>query len=151
MKAFFSCLFLTCALTLSATDIKVYKSEADIKHWIDNTWYPAWVGGEPSVDRLLMPLFAPGGVYVDPNVPNGKTGDALREFFKVMLGNNPNWKFETQAIYPTASGFVLHWVGKVPVEDRVITLRGVDIFKFNDAGLIVHLEEFFDLSVFRKD
>jgi len=144
MKRFLAiALFLFVSAAHAAT-LTVYKSEAEAREWVEKTWYPAWVGGEPIVETLVA-LFAKDGVYIDPSIPGGAKGhDELRAFFKKELGANPNMKFRTAGLYPTEKGFVLNWVGKIPVGDRVVTLPGADIIEFNKDGKLTRVEEFFD-------
>jgi len=113
-------------------------------------WFPAWVGGAPSVERLLT-FYSADAFYRDPNVPKGIRGtDSLRSFFTQMLTNFPDWKFEIVEVYPTEKGFILNWIADIPWQGKIIKdYRGVDILEFDDAGLITSHEDYFDLSVFR--
>jgi hypothetical protein len=151
-----SLLFVASA---QAANIEVYKSEADLRKWVEEVWYPAWVGGAPAVDKLV-PLFAKDGVYIDPDTikhPLATKGgikghDALRKFFTIVLTPNPDWKFVTHGVYPTKNGMVLHWVGHIPRgKDKTIVLRGTDIFQFDKDGLVAQVEEFFDRTDFLDD
>ena len=131
--------------------IEVKVTEAQARAFVDR-WFPAWVGGAPSVERLLA-FYAPDATYVDPNRPKGITGHAaLRAFFTEMLGNNPNWKFRVVAIYPTRNGFILNWSADIPLPHKtLVDFRGVDVIDLDDRGLITRHEDYFDLSVFRKE
>lgn len=113
-------------------------------------WFPAWVGGAPSVDKLLA-FYAPTAVYQDPNVPKGIQGtENLRPFFTQMLTNHPDWKFRIVEVYPTEKGFILNWIADIPWKDKVIKdYKGVDILEFDRDGLISRHEDYFDLSVFK--
>lgn len=139
---------VTAATSRADAPMRVTKAEA--REFVSR-WFPAWVGGAASVPRLVA-FYAPDAVYRDPNVPKSIQGhEALTRFFTVMLGNNPDWKFEVIEIYPTEKGFILNWKARIPLPDgRVLEdFRGVDVLELDRDGLIAKHEDYFDLSVFR--
>src|SRR5688572_5599369 len=112
-------------------------------------WLPNWVGGEPSVEKLLT-FYTDNTFYEDPNVPQGLRGKAeLGGFLRILLKKYPDWKFDIVSVYPTKKGFILQYLGTVPVENgKVIkNFRGVDIIELEN-GKISRQLGYYDRHVF---
>ena len=103
-------------------------------------WFPALVLGngldegqkEAKLDQAMR-FYTESAELVDPNNIDHfakatlKGHTELKNYYRLVLSAYPEWAFEIKAIYPTADGFVLHYVGKnaPPVE----SFEGVDILK----------------------
>ena len=143
---------LLATSTLIAADCPRMAFTKDQAREFTLNWFQAWVGGPAVVDRLLS-FYTPDAEYVDPNVPKGIKGtEELRGFFKLMLANHPDWKFEIVELYPTEKGFILNWKADIPLKNgRLLKdFRGVDILEFRDGKISKH-QDYFDLSVFRTE
>ena len=135
-------------MALSAGEVSVAMTETEARDFCEK-WLPNLVGGEPSLNKL-MTFYNEDAVYEDPNVPEGLQGRAaVGDFLKVLLKKYPAWKFDIVSLYPTAKGFVLQYVGTIPVEGgKVIkNFRGIDIIEIKN-GKISKQQGYYDRHVF---
>ncbi|HPA72135.1 MAG TPA: nuclear transport factor 2 family protein [Spirochaetota bacterium] len=104
-------------------------------------WLPAWTGNTPS---HLITFYAQDAFYSDPTVKNGLKGrDALLPYFTKLLGNNPEWKWTREEVFPAEKGFTLKWKAVIPVRGAEIVEYGLDIVEVK-GGLITRNEVYFD-------
>ena len=150
MKKFVLIALLVLPLFTAAAraDEPLAMTEAEAREFC-NKWLPNFVGGEPSLDKL-MTFYAPNAYYEDPNVPEGRRGKAeVAGFLKLLLKKYPAWKFDIVNLYPTKKGFVLQYVGTIPLEDgKVIkNFRGIDIIELENGKIVSQLG-YYDRHVF---
>lgn len=104
-------------------------------------WLPAWTGNNPGD---LIKFYATDAFYLDPTVKKGLKGhDQLLPYFTKLLGNNPDWKWSREEIFPTAKGFTLKWKAVIPVRNLEIVEYGLDIVEVAE-GKITRNEVYFD-------
>jgi len=104
-------------------------------------WLPSWTGNNP---ERLIDFYGDGAFYSDPTVKNGLRGrNEILPYFKKLLGNNPEWIWTAEEIFPADRGFTLKWKAVIPVGGRTITEFGMDIVEITD-GKISRNEVFFD-------
>lgn len=102
---------------------------------------PAWTGNNP---ELLASFYAEDAFYLDPAIPEGVRGrSALLEYFRKLLGHNPNWVWTQTEAIPMEDGFLNKWLAKIPVGDTTLSVVGVCFVQFDDAGKIQRNEVYF--------
>ncbi len=99
-------------------------------------WFPALVRGEQNTDEvvknLLRDFYTEDSVLIDPNFSKQLTTYQERfNYYFAVLDKYPNWKFEIIDIFPTETGFILHYQGSVP--ELVPFFRGVDIIDLTEV------------------
>jgi len=145
-------------------------TEAEALEFCNSVWFPKLVLGgtdltpsqvEEKLDQLSQ-VYTPTAQLSDPNnkdlfgVATLKGTEAIRKYYRAVLTNYPEWKFEIRAIYPTDKGFVLHYTGRNA--PPVAEFDGVDILEIErgeegtgpEAFKIQKLEEFYDRLPFTK-
>ena len=106
-------------------------------------WLGAWTGNRP---EELMGYYAEDAFYLDPARPEGLKGrERMLPYFKKLLAANPEWRWRAVEVFPTDRGFTLKWEAQVPVRDRTLAIRGLDIVEIKD-GKITRNEVYFDRS-----
>ncbi len=66
-------------------------------------WLPAWSGNKP---LKLAEYYSDDCYYMDAGCPDGLNGKSeLIEYFKKILGQNPNWGMGTNRAYTNARRF----------------------------------------------
>ncbi len=141
-------LMLPLATRAVPSDEPLAMTEAEARAFC-NKWLPNFVGGEPSLEKL-MTFYTPNAYYEDPNVPEGRRGKAeVGGFLKLLLKKYPAWKFNIVSLYPTKKGFVLQYLGTIPLEGgKVIkNFRGIDIIELEN-GKIARQLGYYDRHVF---
>lgn len=94
-------------------------------------WLPAWTGNNP---ELLASFYAEDVFYLDPAIPEGVRGrSALLEYFRKLLGHNPNWVWTQTEAIPMEDGFLNKWLAKIPVGDTTLSVVGACFVQFDDA------------------
>jgi hypothetical protein len=107
-------------------------------------WLPAWTGNQP---ERLASFYADDAFYLDPGVPQGVQGHAaLLEYFRKLLGYNPDWVWRQLEAIPLADGFLNKWHATIPVGATVLEVLGVCLVQLNSAGKICRNEVYFDRS-----
>jgi hypothetical protein len=107
-------------------------------------WLPAWTGNRP---ELLADFYAEDTFYLDPGVPGGVQGKpALLEYFRKLLGQNPDWVWTQIEGIPLADGFLNKWHASIPVGSTVLDVIGVCFVQLDDSGKIRRNEVYFDRS-----
>ena len=104
-------------------------------------WLPAWTGNDP---ELLASFYTEDAFYTDPAIPDGVRGRAaLLDYFRKLLGRNPDWVWEHEGSIPIENGFLNRWRASIPVGDGEVVCRGVCTVQMRE-GLIARNEVFFD-------
>lgn len=149
-KSVFVFVFLLSAVATAQDTIQVRMSVSQAREFCQR-WFAALTRGErevgESVESLLSEFYSEEIVLIDPNFPRplvGKT--AVAGYYRLILGNYPNWSFQIRGIYPTEKGFVLYYEGHVP--GVVESFLGSDILEFDERGKITKLIEFYDRQPF---
>jgi hypothetical protein len=107
-------------------------------------WLPAWTGNDP---ERLAGFYAEDAFYLDPGVPEGVRGQAaLLQYFRKLLGYNPNWVWRQLEAIPLTDGFLNKWHATIPVGPAVLEVIGVCLVQLNAAGKIRRNEVYFDRS-----
>lgn len=110
-----------------------------------NQWLPAWTGGTEAVEHLLS-YYSEDTFYLDPVMAKGLHGkQKLTEYFSKLLAKNPNWRWSSVELIPTAKGFTLKWRAVFPKKDAELILYGLDIVEIK-SDLINRNEVYFDRS-----
>ena len=105
-------------------------------------WLPAWTGNDP---EKLAAFYSSDAFYLDPGVPQGVKGkDALLNYFRKLLAQNPKWVWKQLEGIPMEGGFLNKWHAKIPVGEKVIECIGVCLVQFDSEGLIRRNEVYFD-------
>jgi len=141
-------LFLLLPFHVQAEEAGLAMTEGEALEFCQK-WLPHWVGGAASVEKLLT-FYTEDAVYEDPNVPSGVKGkEAVGGFLRLLLAKYPTWKFDIVSLYPTKKGFILQYLGTIPVENgKVIkNFRGVDIIEMEN-GKISRQLGYYDRHVF---
>jgi hypothetical protein len=114
-----------------------------------DTWLPAWTGNDP---ERLASFYAEDALYVDPGVPLGVRGRlALVEYFRKLLGYNPNWVWTQLEAIPMEAGFLNKWSAVIPVGNGTLQITGVCLVQLNAQGQIRRNEVYFDRSVWLQE
>ena len=104
-------------------------------------WLPAWTGNQP---EKLADFYTDDAFYLDPSIPEGVQGrEAIVGYFKVLLGNNPEWIWTHRGSIPMKDGFVNKWHASIPVGPKTLEIDGVCLVQLRD-GLIYRNEVYFD-------
>jgi hypothetical protein len=105
-------------------------------------WLAAWTGNRP--DELIK-FYSSDAFYSDhPAHRDGFRGHGqLLPYFKRLLGQNPQWKWEAVEIFPTEKGFTLKWKATIPAGNTTVVEYGVDIVEVS-GGKITRNEVYFD-------
>ncbi len=107
-------------------------------------WLEAWTGNRP---ETLLAYYSDDAFYADPAKPGGLRGkEALRTYFGKLLSLNPDWVWTAEEIIPTEKGCTLKWKAQIPVNDRNITLYGLDIVEISN-NQITRNEVYFDRTI----
>ena len=107
-------------------------------------WLPAWTGNRPEV---LADFYSDDCLYIDAGIPAGARGKTeLLNYFRKLLGQNPNWVWTQIEAIPMEDGFLNKWQARIPVGDETLELIGVCLVQFDDAGKIRRNEVYFDRS-----
>jgi steroid delta-isomerase-like uncharacterized protein len=110
-------------------------------------WLAAWTGNQP---ELLLSFYSEDAFYSDPGRPEGLRGrKSLLPYFQKLLSKNPEWVWKALEVIPTEKGFTLKWEATIPLKDKVVKQRGVDIVEFKD-GKISRNEVYFDPSLLKS-
>lgn len=112
-------------------------------------WLPAWTGNNP---ERLAAFYAPQATYVDPAVPRGIQGrEALLEYFTKLLARNPEWEWTQREAIPMEAGFLNLWHAVIPLAGRTVEVDGACLVQFDEDGLILRNEVYFDRSILSLD
>ncbi len=104
-------------------------------------WLAAWTGNDPD---KLMKFYAMDAYYLDPANPKGLNGSSeIFPYFRKLLARNPDWKWDSEEIFSTLSGFVLKWRAVIPTSSGTIQIKGLDIVEIREE-LITRNEVYFD-------
>ena len=105
-------------------------------------WLPAWTGNRP---EALALFYSPDTFYSDPGIPEGVQGrEALTEYFRKLLAENPAWVWMQTDSVPMERGFVNKWKAMIPVGAKTLSVTGVCLVQFDKIGLIARNEVYFD-------
>jgi hypothetical protein len=86
-------------------------------------WLPASSGNDP---ERLASLYSHDAFYLDPGVPDGVRGNtALLEYFRKLLGYDPNWVWTQIEGIPLEDGFLNKWLARIPVGLKTLEIVGV--------------------------
>ena len=115
------------------------------------SWLKAWTGNNP---ELLLSYYSKNALYIDPaNIDGFRGHNEILQYFKKLLGANPDWVWTLKEIFPTEKGAAFKWHAKIPVGDLLIEETGLDIVEIVD-GKITRNEVYFDrtklVSAIRK-
>jgi steroid delta-isomerase len=82
--------------------------------------------------------FAPDGVSYDPvGAPPNVGHDALREFLTAILAAFDKVGLTEDHVFIAGDGAAVKWTGRGKGKNgREVRFEGIDIFEFNDQGLI---------------
>lgn len=106
-----------------------------------NNWLKSWTGNQP---HKLLEFYTEDALYVDPANPAGIIGqDNLKVYFEKLLSRNPDWQWSAEEIIPTAKGFTLKWKAIIPVNEKSLTICGLDIVELT-GNKISRNEVYFD-------
>jgi hypothetical protein len=107
-------------------------------------WLPAWSGNNP---ERLASFYSEDAFYVDPAVPNGIQGKpALLDYFRKLLGYNPDWVWSQIEAIPLEHGFLNKWRAEIPVGSKKLEMVGVCLVQLDAGGKIQRNEVYFDRS-----
>ena len=114
-----------------------------------DTWLPAWTGNDP---ERLASFYAEDALYLDPGVPLGVRGKpALVEYFRKLLGYNPNWVWTQLEAIPMEAGFLNKWLAVIPVGSSIVQVTGVCLVQLNEQGKIRRNEVYFDRAALLQE
>ncbi len=113
-------------------------------------YFDAWNRHDPAA---IVAVFAEGGTYSDPNVPDGLSGSAIAGYVGELFAAFPDLSFDVCGTAPASDGVVgVRWTmrgtntgsfrGNPPTESTV-ALPGAD-FIVVEGGKISSVEGFFD-------
>lgn len=106
-------------------------------------WLPGWSGNRP---EYLASFYTDDATYSDPSIPGGTRGKAeLIQWFRKLLGNNPDWVWTHRGSNPLKDGFLNEWHASIPVGDQRVEVDGVCIVQLRD-GLIYNNTVWFDMT-----
>lgn len=82
--------------------------------------------------------FAPDGVSYDPvGAPPTVGHEALRQFFSAIIGMFESVGLTEDHVFIAGDGAAVKWTGRGKGKNkRDIRFEGIDVFEFNDVGLI---------------
>lgn len=104
-------------------------------------WLSAWTGNQP---EHLISFYAKDAFYSDPTAKKGFQGHGkIFPYFRILLRNNPDWKWTHEEIFPNEKGFLLKWKAIIPTKEKNIVEYGMDIVEVID-GKITRNEVYFD-------
>lgn len=107
-------------------------------------WLPAWSGNNP---ELLLSFYSPDAFYLDPAIPQGVKGRAaLLDYFRKLLGYNPDWVWTQLEAIPMEGGFLNKWLARIPVGKHRLDCVGVCLVQLDGNGLVRRNEVYFDRS-----
>ena len=67
-------------------------------------WLPDWTGNQP---EILADYYSDDVFYLDPSIPKGVKGkESLISYFRRLLSQNPEWKWEQIEAIPLEEGFL---------------------------------------------
>jgi hypothetical protein len=135
-----------------------------LKHWFPALHMGPGATAAQIEERLstLIGFYTKNVELIDPNnldlfkkpVLSGRS--EILPYYRAILTHYPEWRFEIRAIYPIATGFVLHYTGfNAP---PVASFDGVDILHVErgpegtgpGSFRIRKLEEFYDRLPFKR-
>jgi hypothetical protein len=106
-------------------------------------WLPAWSGNRP---ELLASFYSDDVFYCDPARPDGVRGRAaLLDYFRKLLGRNPDWVWTQRGSVPMQHGFLNLWHASIPAGAGRVEIDGACTVQLRD-GLIYRNEVYFDRS-----
>ena len=90
-----------------------------------NEWLEHWTGNMP--EKLIM-FYTEDALYIDPANRDGLHGhEEILPYFEKLLAANPDWTWKPLEIIPTEEGCILKWECAIPVGERIINEKGLDI------------------------
>lgn len=111
-------------------------------------WLPAWTGNNP---ELLASFYSDDAFYSDPGIIQGIKGKReLFDYFKKLLGKNPNWIWTQVDSIPLQDGFLNEWKAEIPVGDKILNIFGVCSVQLRE-GLIYCNKVHFDRSILLEE
>ena len=115
--------------------------DADAARRFAERWLPAWSGNRP---ELLASFYTEDVFYCDPARPDGVRGRAaLLDYFRKLLGRNPEWVWTQRGSIPLADGFLNLWHASIPAGSGRVEIDGACTVQLRD-GLIYRNEVYFD-------
>ena len=106
------------------------------KEWLEN-----WTGNMP---EKLIEFYTEDALYIDPANREGLRGHKeILPYFEKILAANPNWTWKPLEIIPTEKGCILKWECTIPVGERIINEKGLDIVELKERR-ICRNEVYFD-------
>lgn len=104
-------------------------------------WLLSWRGNQP---YDLYTFYHPDATYIDPGLSKPLVGsDDIFDYLSKLLAKNPDWKWNREEIFFYEQGFILKWKAEIPVKDKVLVTKGLDIVELKD-NLIIRNEVYFD-------
>ncbi|MFN7949499.1 MAG: nuclear transport factor 2 family protein [Blastocatellia bacterium] len=92
-----------------------------------------------AMDReAWIATFASDGVSHDPyGAPEHRGHDALRQFFDGIAGAFETVGLTEDQVFAAGNRVAVKWTGRGTGRNgRAVTFEGIDVFEFNEAGLI---------------
>jgi steroid delta-isomerase-like uncharacterized protein len=120
-----------------------------------NAYVDAW---QQRSAAAVCACFAPGGTYVNPAVPDGIEGNAIKEMVAASLAGFSDLRFEVvMALAAEPDCGVMQWImhgtndGPVApgleATGKKVALPGCNVFRFGPDG-IVRCDVYFDQATF---
>jgi steroid delta-isomerase-like uncharacterized protein len=110
-------------------------------------WLESWTGNKPNE---LLEFYSNDAYYQDPAFPNGLKGhEQILPYFQKLLKHNPNWKWSLVEMYDTPKGVIAKWKAIIPVNEKNLTIFGMDIIEIKNEKIIRN-EVYFDSHKWNK-
>ena len=104
-------------------------------------WLEHWTGNMP---EKLIKFYTEDALYIDPANRNGLRGHKeILPYFEKLLAVNPDWTWKPIEIIPFEKGCILKWECTIPVGERIINEKGLDIVELRGRR-ICRNEVYFD-------
>lgn len=95
--------------------------------------------------EAIVEAFTERGIYTDPTVPEGVTGEAIGDYAADLCRSFPDLSLDVQRLSPSDDGTVLlEWIMRgsqegpfmdLPPSGETIALPGTDVIEIGDGGL----------------
>jgi steroid delta-isomerase len=96
---------------------------------------------------VIAALFAEDAVQADPaSEPPNVGRAAITAFFEGSVGASDGWTFAAQSVHTCAAQVAIDFRIDVETGGSTMTIEGIEVFTFDDEGLITSVYAYWDAA-----
>ncbi|ATL46187.1 hypothetical protein COR50_02830 [Chitinophaga caeni] len=133
------------------TKVRAHYKPLQDMHTFVSSWLEAWSDTEkPGAAARVANFYRDDCRYKDPGNPATIMGKvALENYLTSLLALNKGWKWTLRELIPIDGGCVVRWQAKIPVQQEIVSLEGMDLLQMEE-GKIKYNEVYFDRTTWLK-